>query len=759
MDIIYYIINIFTIYSKCITLIKNLSLFFINIIFIGFLKGQSEIIFDEGLLRLQANAGPDIYAPSFSTIMLDASRSVHSKGSFLQYEWMLPPSLVFYDDYSYAETDTIVTHDSTDIITESGKKSWKSIATKSKYIEIDLPEYPEGTELPIILKVKDPLGFVDTDTVMVIFSALKQRPRLDLFESTTDSITKDNDKIKEDEKQLEDELSNLTKPSFLISIQSLNTDDLYDMESEMISAFLYNEIRKMGIKEVLDPNRFIPDSIIVKELIRNIKIVADTLIEKRLPLTNMNSDSLDTTIVEISDTTTTLDTLEYDQLVESILYYNFYCRTDSCAAENANIENATHVLSWGFNRYSELEIHYFEVEKYLNTKSVYAWTASKVSMDPEAQKELRYPVALTIDDDELVVTAANSQQIYTLDKDQKLKRLGRDIILGKSLLYPSGIVSDTTGRIFVSDKDNNRVFSIDENMATKLLDPKLNQDGSLQNNQPLLPTSVQLGSGDNLYILYKRKGTIIKVESGNEVTVVLKPGILKGAQDIAVNSGDTVFVVSSNEHKIYRVDNDSTIIKIAGTEPGDNLVRNNVPATQSYLGDPVSIDIDSQGNIYVADERFGLIRRINKDGVITSLVGTTNKINNMNQLRVSKGENPVIYITQALEHSIQRITLEGVNPWRRDTTILHPKYTIEKMGIYGLEPELRRALNAVLSEKAPPKKTTLLDRSRALNLKMMAFISRHPFLFAFILLMLSQGLSSSQGSGGGVSDLPPDFPF
>ena len=63
------------------------------------------------------------------------------------------------------------THDDSHNYPETSKgKSWKSINTKSKYIEIDLPENPEGTTLPVILKVMDPLGFVDTDTLMVIFT-------------------------------------------------------------------------------------------------------------------------------------------------------------------------------------------------------------------------------------------------------------------------------------------------------------------------------------------------------------------------------------------------------------------------------------------------------------------------------------------------------------------------------------------------------------------------------------------------------------
>ncbi len=218
-------------------------------------------------------------------------------------------------------------------------------------------------------------------------------------------------------------------------------------------------------------------------------------------------------------------------------------------------------------------------------------------------------------------------------------------------------------------------------------------------------------------------------------------------------------MVSSNEHKVYRVENDSTLTAVAGTKSGDKLVRNNVPAVQSYLGNPVAIDFDSQDNLYIADQRFGLVRRINKGGTIITLAGISKKIEDMTQLRVSPGENPEIYVTQDLEHTIQRIALEERIPWWADTTILHPKYTIAEAGIYGLEPDLRAAVNAVLRKKAPKKKTTLGDRSRELNLRMMAFIGQHPFLFALLLLLLNQVLSGGLDGGAGITDLPPDFPF
>ena len=56
----------------------------------------------------------------------------------------------------------------------------------------------------------------------------------------------------------------------------------------------------------------------------------------------------------------TIDTLSFSETIDTVLYYNFNCTSDSCAAENAILEGVGQVITWGINEYSELEIHHFD---------------------------------------------------------------------------------------------------------------------------------------------------------------------------------------------------------------------------------------------------------------------------------------------------------------------------------------------------------------------------------------------------------------
>ena len=84
------------------------------------------------------------------------------------------------------------------------------------------------------------------------------------------------------------------------------------MESDIINQFIFNEIKKLGITNVLDPKRIIPDSLVVKELVKRKKTVVDTVITEKKEL---NMDSLG---LANFDTTVIVDTLEYDEIVENI---------------------------------------------------------------------------------------------------------------------------------------------------------------------------------------------------------------------------------------------------------------------------------------------------------------------------------------------------------------------------------------------------------------------------------------------------------
>ena len=127
---------------------------------------------------------------------------------------------------------------------------------------------------------------------------------------------------------------------------------------------LFRSIDTSGLN--IDNSAFLPDD--STSLPDDTLSLADTLEGKNKRLGDILSESnqkynqkymkrmeIDTSITidsmivyETIDTSITLDTLMYSETVDTVLYYNFNCINDSCAAENALLEGVGQVLTWGY---------------------------------------------------------------------------------------------------------------------------------------------------------------------------------------------------------------------------------------------------------------------------------------------------------------------------------------------------------------------------------------------------------------------------
>ena len=240
-------------------------------------------LFSSKIQEVRADAGKDIQAPSKTTILLDASRSTPKKG-LQRYEWSFEEGIIFQDDYNFNETDSVIFYEfnqDTVGITDD-RVSIKKVITKNKFIEIDLPEMPAGTKFPVVLKVVDLKGSHDSDIVWVKINDLNKYDEdyTHTEEFLEDGVVLDpNAEARVDSTNEEQQNHLLSKINFdYISIQPINKGLLKTMEVEIINAFLFNETRKLGFQKVIDPNRFIPDSIQTYKLVERINFDTDKLI-------------------------------------------------------------------------------------------------------------------------------------------------------------------------------------------------------------------------------------------------------------------------------------------------------------------------------------------------------------------------------------------------------------------------------------------------------------------------------------------------
>jgi hypothetical protein len=88
---------------------------------------------------------------------------------------------------------------------------------------------------------------------------------------------------------------------------------------------------------------------------------------------------------------------------------------------------------------------------------------------------------------------------------------------------------------------------------------------------------------------------------------------------LAVDKAGNLYIADQGSERIRKVDTQGVITTVAGGGtmfPGDNQ-----PATNAILRFITGISLDAAGNLYIADSRAGRIRKVNTSGIISTVVG------------------------------------------------------------------------------------------------------------------------------------------
>ena len=89
---------------------------------------------------------------------------------------------------------------------------------------------------------------------------------------------------------------------------------------------------------------------------------------------------------------------------------------------------------------------------------------------------------------------------------------------------------------------------------------------------------------------------------------------------IAVASDGTMYVSDSLANRVRRI-RDDEIVTVAGNGRED-YAGDGGPGTDAGLHWPTALELDGDGNLYIADQRNHAVRRLAPDGTITTIAGT-----------------------------------------------------------------------------------------------------------------------------------------
>jgi NHL repeat-containing protein len=153
---------------------------------------------------------------------------------------------------------------------------------------------------------------------------------------------------------------------------------------------------------------------------------------------------------------------------------------------------------------------------------------------------------------------------------------------------PMGIGEDREGNIFVSDREGKLVWEFERSGRAVVI----------------AGTGRPTGAG----------GLPPGSSPAQDLDLAMPEGL------VVDHEGD-ILLADSYNHVILRIDRAGNATLFAGTgERGAGA--EGVKATESALSFPVDVRLDSKGNVFIADLRNHRIRKITRDGLITTVAGT-----------------------------------------------------------------------------------------------------------------------------------------
>ncbi len=259
---------------------------------------------------------------------------------------------------------------------------------------------------------------------------------------------------------------------------------------------------------------------------------------------------------------------------------------------------------------------------------------------------------------------------------------------------PFGVATGPDGSIFIADGFNKRIRKISPNGIITTIAG--NPAGNELDNGPAklikigMPMSIALGPDGSIYFAEDARHRIRKIDPEGSISVVAGTGSyglsgdggpaklaqLNAPGDIALAPDGSIYIADANNHRIRRIDPNGIITTIAGTGTGSDgggFAGDGGPASLARLKYPNGIAIGSDGVIYIADSGNNCVRRIEINGVITTVAGNGNSLggfsgdggpavkadlNSPQTIMVTS--DGTIFITDYRNHRIRKVTSDGI---------------------------------------------------------------------------------------------------
>ena len=207
-----------------------------------------------------------------------------------------------------------------------------------------------------------------------------------------------------------------------------------------------------------------------------------------------------------------------------------------------------------------------------------------------------------------------------------------------------GLCTDSSGNIYVADQGNNLIRRIDTSgivtrTAGVFLTGGFGGDGGLDTAARLnAPANLVCDNTGNYFVGDNGNHRIRKVNAVHIITTYAGDGmsnssgyrgdggpavsaLLNDPLGFAIDTGNNIFIADHGNHVIRKITPGGIISTFAGTGLASSS-GDGGPATAAGINNPYGMAIDRKGNLFITDQIYNCVRKINSAGIISKFAGT-----------------------------------------------------------------------------------------------------------------------------------------
>lgn len=267
---------------------------------------------------------------------------------------------------------------------------------------------------------------------------------------------------------------------------------------------------------------------------------------------------------------------------------------------------------------------------------------------------------------------------------------------GPEFNYPSGVALDGSGNLYVADYNNDTIRMVTPAGVVTTPYGQAGVPGSTNSTGTSArfrtPNAIAVDGSGNFYVADSGNDTIRKITvSTGAVSLVAGSARHAGSQDapsgpgtsarfnnpngIAVDGSGNIYVADTGNNTIRKITPAGAVTTLAGHAGTAGYL--DASGTTAEFDEPISVAVDSSGNVYVADINNDVIRKVSPAGTVTTPYGhleTAGRIDGVGNnalfnspigLAIDASNN--LYVTDSQTPPTSTSTSSGNNLLRRIT--------------------------------------------------------------------------------------------